>query len=122
MASSTQNLLADFREMFPEFGVADYTDDVVVGWIETARAIHALSDRALIWCAAHLLALDRDEGRETDGGAGIIQSESIGPMRLTFQTQAKDQREVFFSRTSYGRMFLQLEHRTPAMAMAVRVY
>ena len=45
---------------------------LVLQWLETARDIHALSDRALIWCAAHLIVLDRDEGRQIDRGAGEV--------------------------------------------------
>ena len=57
----TQKLLTEFRAQFPEFGIDDYPDGAVLGWIETARDIHSVSERALLWCAAHLIALDRDD-------------------------------------------------------------
>ena len=120
MAGSTQKLLADFREQFPE--LADAPDSVATQWLDIAGDIHSASDHALLWCAAHLVAVDQAEGRRVDSGAGEVEEEQIGPKRVRYRAQAKDDRDTFFTRTSYGRMFLQLERRAPAVAMAVRVY
>ena len=120
MASPIEKLLADFRAQFPEFDGMD--EPVVLQWLETARDIHALSDRALIWCAAHLIVLDRDEERQIDRGTGEVEEDRAGPKRVRFRAQTRDERDTFFTRTRYGRMFLQLERRTPGYAMGVRVY
>ena len=47
---------------------------------------------------------------------------ATAPKRVRFRAQTRDERDTFFTRTRYGRMFLQLERRTSGYAMGVRVY
>lgn len=114
-------LLPAFREQFPEFSPANYTDEVVVEWLGVARDIHSLSSRATLYHAAHLLTLDQAEpSTEVKDNAGVLTSEGVGPKRATYLTQAESERDVFFARTKYGQIFLTLERR--ATAFSARVY
>ena len=119
-------LLPAFRAQFPEFAPADYPDSVVTMWLECARGIHRLSEKATLFLTAHLVALDAEEraggAAGVDGGGNEYEEEQIGPKRVRYRKQSADERDTFYTRTSYGRLFLQLERRTPAHAMAVRVY
>ena len=110
--------LATFRERFPEF--SDLDDGRVRPMLEAAKEIHSLSIAATLYLAAHLITLDlKERAIGVDEGAGVVISESIGPKKVTYKTQAEREGEVFFARTPYGRMFLTL--RRPATAFSVRV-
>ena len=118
---TTAELFTKFRATFTE--LASVTDEKVTRFLEEARLIHAIRETATLYCAAHLVVLDRDEGAYTvDGGAGLVEGETVGPGMTTFKSQAKDEQETFFARSSYGRMFLTLERRTPEKIMSMRVY
>ena len=112
--------LSKFRTQFPEFAAT--VDADVERWLAEASSLHSVNDVATLWCAAHLLALAIATGLQPDEGAGEVKEETIGPKSLIFKTQAEAGWEVFFTRSSYGRHFLLLERRTPAVGFSVRVF
>ena len=114
----------EFRERFGEFsGVAD---EDVAEWIQFAYELSDVTRRATMYTAAHLIALDQSErpggamGRADDRG-GTIVAESFGPKKLQYAQMAMTAREVFYTRTPYGRMALSLENRSPSGVIGVRI-
>ena len=117
--------LADFRAQFPDEPFASTPDAKVQRLLNVALSLHSVNETATLYCAAHLLALMAEEDAtslEPDGGAGVVEQESIGPRTVGYVTQAQgDKRRAFYATTAYGRMFLALEERTPTHAMGILV-
>ena len=116
---------AAFRATFPEFNDGDYPDPAITGWITQAKALHDVSGWATLFLAAHLITIARADGagiHELDGGDGEVSEETIGPKRVMYVTQAKKDGESFYTRSSYGRRFLELERRAAGRVMSARVY
>ena len=117
--------VTSFRSIFPDEPFASVSDAKVESYIEVALKIHTRDELATLYCTAHLLALDieRDEPTlEPDGGAGVVESEGIGPRQIGYVTQATgDKRRAFFAPTTYGRTFLVLEERHPKVALGTLV-
>ena len=117
-----------FRAKFPEFTTDNYTDAAVARWIATARTIHDRSLEATGFLTAHLLTIANADGvlggspnvAVPDGGAGEVRSETIGPKTIDYMTQARGDGEAFYTRTSYGRTFLEIERRNPERVLSVR--
>ena len=114
--------LTAFRARFAEFAATP--DAEVELWLETAVEIHGLSTRATLYLTAHLLTLDAAERQAgavapLDDRGGIIVEEQFGPQRIKFMQQAAEEKDVFFARTSYGRLFLTLERRATAFSPRV---
>lgn len=108
-----------FKTQFPEFnGLADGTINAV---LKEAKLYHSVRELATLFCAAHLHTLNVREGAALDGGSGLVESEQIGPKRMTFKNQAETNRDVFFATTTYGRRFLALEKRTPRFVIGAKV-
>ena len=103
---------AKFLSTFPEITVS--SDAVVNAAGELALRISNVSQDAVLYLTAHLLSIQSEDTGAPDGGAGEVVSERTGPMDTKYLVQAETNREVFFTRTSYGRMFLILERRAPA--------
>ena len=111
--------IAEFRARFPEF--AAQTDDDVAQFVETAYQLSDVSREATYQTAAHLATLYiGEQAAVIDDRGGIIVEETWGPKKLKFLEQAMTKREVFFVRTTYGRLALMLENRSPAGIMSVR--
>ena len=114
---------ATIKERFPEFASVD--DAAVDAAAATALTLSSVSPEATRYLTAHLLALNAQRGTgvaEPDGGDGIIMSEGVGSVRVGYKTQARDEGDVFFARTEYGRTFLALERRAPGFALRRRVF
>ena len=103
--------LETFRLWFPEFTQTE--DSKVERFLGDALEIHGVNPRCTLYVAAHLAALDSLEGSEPDLGLGELQEEQEGPLRARMKVQARNNREVFFTTTKYGRTFLEFEKRTP---------
>lgn len=116
----TAPTVAEFREFFGELEAE--VDDKITSAIQTAFEMTAVSRTAILYCAAHVLVVSKENSPDADGGAGEVSSETIGPRKVIYTTTAQDGREVYFSRTGYGRTFLQLERRSVARTMSMRVY
>lgn len=116
------DLRTDFRARFPEFSAID--DAQVDVYIGDALCIFRLCERAVVHLAAHLCALAQDQSSVTgiDGGLGEVESERIGKKAVTYKTQAKDNKDVYYTSTKYGRAFIQFRNKCPSRAFTVRVY
>ena len=111
--------VAEFREKFPEFSTTD--NDTVSQLITEAYVITDVSRTATLYCIAHLAALMAETTAKLDGGSGVVKSETIGPRKIEYMTQATTEREAFFAITAYGRRVLRIESRTPRAVMSVVV-
>ena len=106
---TTEEFMAEFLEFAPEF--QGYSNrQRLLRFVETARAIHDIRKTATFYIIAHLITLDRVEGNETVTPPG---QEVFGAQNL---------KELYFGKTSYGRLFLQVEERTPSFALSARVF
>ena len=117
--------VSEFRDKFPEFTTDVVTDRDATQWLETAYQLSDVTREATMFTAAHLVALDRGERvagavAPVDELGGVIVEEAFGPKKLKFMQQAMDGREVWYTRTAYGRLALMLEKRSPAGVISVR--
>ena len=111
--------VAEFKEKFPEFGST--TDETVSTLITEAYEITDVARNATLYCIAHLAALEAETTAKLDGGSGVVKSETIGPRKIEYMTQAENEREAFFATSAYGRRVLRIESRTPSAVMSVVV-
>lgn len=120
-------LLAAFRDELPEFSETVLSNNDAKRYLAAALEIHSLSQRATIYCAAHLYSLAETEQPDggvgqDDGGAVSVQSQTIGNQTITY-AQAADmsssERSSYFNRTPYGRLFLIFENRATANTLRV---
>ena len=111
----------EFRSQFPDIGSDVLTDDDLDRLIAEAAQIHNVRKLATLYVIAHLYELDRQAsaGQVTKGE---VKSEGVGPIRVSYVTQAQDGPESFFTSTRYGQRFLALERRTPPLVITARVF
>lgn len=110
--------LAEFRATFASHGA---TDETITAAIDVAYSIYALSKRACLHLAAHIIELATAHTGEVDGGAGEVVSETIGQKKTEFQQQAMDAGEAFYTTSKYGRLFLAIKKARPS-GMGMRVF
>ena len=121
MAEAT---LAGFRSRFPAF--QSTADADVMNALDEAMSIHNVRALATLFLVAHLLTLNAHVTAGT-AASGEVESEGAGPLRVTYVTQAESggrgagSREAFYTRTEYGRRFLNLEKRAPRSAIGARM-
>ena len=89
-------------------------DDQVEAAAVIAADLARSSTVVLLNATAHVLTLDDERGGNSDGGSGEVRSEGEGDRMVTYLTQAKDEGDVFWAVTPYGRLVLALERRNPA--------
>ena len=100
----------------------NYSDAKVSAMLEVAPQISSVSVEAMLYLTAHLLIVDAAHATNLDGGSGEVSSESLGPRTTSYVTMAKGPGcDVFYSQSSYGRMFMALESRSP-LRMMPRVF
>ena len=98
-------------------------DTEISAAIKLAAEMSSSTRSTLELLAAHITLVHKKEfGFEIDGGSGELMSESLGTKSNHYKTQAATNRETFFTRTAYGRTFLELEKRTPSRVVSVRVF
>ena len=106
----------DFRAQFPELQTSP--DVVIANAITTAYAMHSQVRLATLYLAAHLVVLTAEDTGKPDGGSGEITSEtSVGGKMVMYMQMAESGREIFYTRTSYGRTFITLERRSARRGM-----
>lgn len=111
--------VAEFREQLPEFPT-DTDDAAIERAIGVARQIHDVSKTATIYLAAHMLTV-APSGADDAAGEDEVASEQIGPLRVSFGSQARTADERYYTRTEYGRTYLVLSQHVPSVAIAARV-
>ena len=98
--------LQEFRENFPELN-ATVTDEKFSQAARVARSIVHGTKEQQLWAIAHLsVAQDCD----LTGDTSSIQ---IGGLSRSFKVMSRTEADVFWSTTSYGRMYLTLLRQTP---------
>ena len=121
----TKPSITDFRAKFTEFPETLKPNEDVQDALDVAFQLWDLSRLGVLYLAAHILVLDSERYAsgtvQPDGGSGLVTSETIGPQRIDYKTQAENGDDVFYARTSYGRLFLSLKRRTPAYAGSFRI-
>ena len=124
----------EFLLELPEFAQTDsggsriYPDTYIQAWIAAAQDFYNRRNRGIIYVAAHPIVLARHERpgpgpAEPDVGLqSNVTSQSVGPLSVTYRQESRENRTDFFSRSPYGRYFLELEKRSPFTAMAMRSF
>ena len=110
---------ADFKIQFPEFRAEQ--DDAVTAMLDLAASVNAQSTNLISYLTAHLLTVASADGK-MDGGSGEVTMDGIGPRQVSYRTMAETGDEVFFTRSSYGRMYLMLAKRNPNRTISVKVF
>ncbi len=111
--------LSAVREWLPEF--ASVSDADVNKALTEAKLIHTVEPLATIMVVGHLL-WEESERAARRTARGETMDETVGPMKGTYATMAKQgDRKARFSNSSYGRRFLTLESRIPRVAMGMVV-
>ena len=109
--------LTTFRTRFPQF---DPISDETAQWaIDDAEVIAARTDRMWLFCAAHIVALEKDVTDEADGGQGEVTEEQIGERRVKYLSMARwgEPTGVWLTQTVYGRRVLMMAKTSPAIVM-----
>ena len=115
MAEAT---LAGFRSRFPAFsGTADADANLALA---EAQAIHNVRALAVYFLMAHILTLDSDDSNG-EVPAGEVMSESAGPLRVAYRTQAERGTEAWYTATSFGKRALNLIKSSPRAAIGARM-
>ena len=112
---------ANFRRLFPEFAAQP---DVSVDFsLMAARMVHSVNSLATLYAAAHLLVQAADMTGEADGGDGVVTSEGLGGKSASYTPMLGKgkPRETFWATSAYGRMFLEIEARTPRLVVSAKV-
>ena len=116
--------LDGFRQRFPEF--SEVENQPVENAVEEAALLHTALPLATLYCAAHLLALNKLQSDAVVSGGEIV-SENSGPVGAQYVSQAEamsagaGSRDAFYTSTNYGRRFLALEKRSPGAAIGAMV-
>jgi len=127
MTTSTltaSGLLPRFREQFPELSGKENAD--VLRSLELALQIHAVRRDAVLYLAAHLLAMAQDRVNAAgsivqDGGGFIKTMESMAGQSVMYENPGATERSALLGTTAYGRTFLLLEKGSVA-GIGARVY
>ena len=95
------------KARFTEF--AQVADATVASAIEEAYALTDITETITMLAIGHVLTLEvAPAGSERFGE--VLESK-VGPITTKHKTQARTEREVYFTRTEYGRRMLALEAR-----------
>ena len=113
MAGQSALTVTKFKARFPGI-FADLTEPQIKQFIDIACQISNVSYDAIAYLTAHLIVCEIEEANgRIDGGSGEVNTETIGKKTVVYKEMAETNREVFFTRTHYGRMFLIIEGRSP---------
>ena len=120
MAQSAPSV-ATFRTRFPEFTQSEFSDALVSNLAAVAFHISGINTEATLYLLAHLVAVSKEDNAELDGGSGVVEEERLGPKSVKYVNQQMGEGDAFFNRTSYGRLFMVMESRSPAKRLRVVV-
>ena len=112
--------VAGFRQQFPEFPASSIDDDAVERWLAVAKTIHATRETCTLYCAAHLIELERLRAAGTPA-RGETTMQRAGSITSVYKAQADTDGDAYFTRTEYGRTYLILEKRTPRRTVSAIV-
>ena len=110
-----------FKKKFPELA-GSLTDTEITGYITMACELSNSNKTSTLYLIAHLYVLEKNEGGSLmDGGSGEITSETMNRKMYKYQSMAESERDVFYTRTMYGRVFLAFEKRSPSRTLGMFV-
>ena len=104
--------LTEFRNLFPELSET-VTDAGYERANRTATIIVHGTKEQKFWAIAHLATV-----QEADLTGDTV-SLQIGSVRREFKVMSRSERDVFWSTTYYGRMYLTLVRQTPVTGMGL---
>jgi len=106
---------AEFRAAYPEFSsTVKYPDGAVSGWLDTAEKTVSpdrwgeLRARAVGLCAAHYLTMSGDNQDDPGSGGGVVASEKVGALSVSYDSIGYEERAGHWNATSYGRVYYRL--------------
>ena len=112
---------AEVRTRFPELSIDKFPDALMEDAAETAAEIYSATRKGALHLAAHLAVIwVAENDAEPDGGSGVVVSEMVGQKQVTYTNAAAvhtRSEDVFYERTSYGRMYLQLRDASAIRAL-----
>ena len=116
--------VAEFRTRFGELASEEtYPDALIQNAINVAKSISTVSSEGFLYLTAHLaVVMKSEETGELDGGSGEVSGEMSSAQSMSYTVMAEHNRDVFFTRSSYGRTFMLLESRAPKRVVSVRVF
>ena len=113
--------VAQFRTQFADDAtLLSSSDAQIQRALDEALLIHRVQPLATLFCAAHIRTLDKAaaDGKTT---SPEVSQRRAGPLSATYLTQAEENREAFFTSTSYGKRFLNLEKRSARAGIGAMV-
>ena len=115
------------RNHFPELIESSFDDALLDEAGKTAMAIDSTSEQRAVYLAAHFAVVFKNENTaEMDGGSGVIVTEQVGPRMAVYANMtARDSKggsmDVFYERSSYGRIYLSLRSASARRVMPLVV-
>ena len=112
--------MTKFRTQFTEF--EDVEDAKLTRQMTVADALRPSTDLGFLYLTAHLLAIDTDRDNDIalpDGGSGEVTREESGNVHMSYRTQARNNAEVFYTRTEYGRTMMAIEGKNYVLSANV---
>ncbi len=126
---SSEQFIALFRATFPAPQFNYVNDAVLELYYNQALAIFGMCSQAMIFLAAHLITLDKENGLfsgeaggSVDGGNGEVTSEKVGQIQVNMVSAAENARDVYFQTTPYGRKYIQFRNACPSWGLSIRTY
>ena len=106
-----------FRADFGEFSETD--DGLVALALRQARAFYDRDHDGTYLATAHLLTLEARESKSDVGGSGEVTMEQFGRKMASYKPMAESGDETFWSRTTYGRLYLVWVKSAPVIGALV---
>ena len=106
--------VADFRAQFmTDF---DEIDDAPIELaLASAAREYALDDEAVLWLAAHVLAVNLTDRNAVDSGAGVVVESGTGELRSVLSVGDLTPRDREYLRDRYGRRYVELRRVATAL-------
>jgi len=135
---SASDLLAGFRIRFPEFSQNILSDERAIMYLDDALCIFCHCEKAVLYLAAHLYVMDRDQGAGVasadddsvdggglDGGLGLVTKDGIGKKETQYTYQSmqggKNNEGLYYEQTLYGRKYIEFAKKCTPTAFKIRV-
>ena len=99
-------LVQDFRENFPELDDSATNADIQQAGKVAAEIVHG-TDMQYLYAVAHIVS-----SKDADL-SGDTMSVRVGNVQRNYRTISASAHDVFWSTTSYGRLYLTLLRQTP---------
>lgn len=102
--------VTEIRTKFPELTAGEYSDAVVQSAIDDSADLNAPTDRARMYCVAHLV---------TSGEKCPLLRHETGPISASYERTGERATAKYWHTTRYGRLYLQLIRARPGPGVLV---